>query len=76
MPVQVVFCNISQCQILSTVYGLSKKKSSVFEKILLTEYQINNVDVSRVSLLTYSIRFSNLPGLNQSLLLVEIGDFL
>ena len=47
-----------------------------FEKILLPEYQSNDVEKCPVLSLICQISFSNLLGFNQSFLPVEIGDFL
>ena len=51
-------------------------KTPVFEKILIPQYQRNDVENCIVLSLICQISFSNLPGFNHSFLPVEIGDFL
>ena len=48
----------------------------MFEKILIPEYQSNDVENCLVLSSICQIRFSNLPSFNQSFLPIEIGDFL
>ena len=56
------------------MYRLNQKRPA-FDKILIPEYQSNDIENSLVLSLTCQIRFSNLPGFNPSFLPVEIGDF-
>ena len=47
-----------------------------FEKILILQYQSNDVENCLVLSPIHQIRFSNLPGFDRSILPVKIGDFL
>ena len=51
-------------------------KRAAFEKIMIPEFQSNDVYDCPVLSPICQIRFSNLPGFNRSFLPVEIGDFL
>ena len=48
------------------------QKGSVIEKMLLPEYQSNDIENCLVSFLICPIRFSNLPGFNRPFLPAEI----
>ena len=51
-------------------------KRPTFEKVLLHEYQSNDIEKCLVLSPVCQIRFSNVLGFNRSFLPVEIGDFL
>ena len=51
------------------------KKCSGFEKMLLPEYQSNDIERCFVLFPICPIRFSNLPGFDQPFLSVEMGRF-
>ena len=48
----------------------------MFEKVVLSEYHINDIENCLVLFPVRPIRFSNLPGFDQPFLPVEMGDFL
>ena len=68
-------CFISLSQGIDLLPGESIKRPA-FEKILLPEYQGNDVENCLILSPICQIMFSNLPCFNRSFLPVEIGDFL
>ena len=70
---------LGSCSLASCTFAMSTgrvKKRLRFEKILLPEYQSNDIENGLVLYPICQIRFSNLPGFNWPFLPVEIGDFL
>ena len=55
--------------------GRVNKNARRLKKILLPKYQSNDIENCFILSSIHQIRLSNLPGFNQSFLLVEIGDF-
>ena len=73
-PVSV--CNhtrkmIYGCKILHVSHFPHEK--GCIRKLLLLEHQVNDVDKGLVLLLTYPVRFNNLPNLNQLIFQLNLG---